>query len=108
MNKGLRDQINRYLPEKVEIIRQKAHERAEKDFKTFCECIEKGEFFAVEEDQICVTAHNGILIQKKIWNDTYVKEISELFSNEDLEVIQVSSGNWALCDETSVYLKILK
>lgn len=105
MNKGLREQIKRYMPEMVGKLRKDALEQAEKDFIICCEKIEKGDFSMVEEDQIRVFALNaGTSGTNNIWKKAYDEKLSELFRNEGLEILNISRD--FSCNCASVYLKI--
>ena len=87
MNKGLREQIAAYMPEKKNMLQKSAQKSAEEDFSSFCERINTGDFKMIKDDQIEVTALNGEMSKNTIWRDAYVKALSAMFSEENIEVI---------------------
>ena len=106
MNKGLRDQINGHMPAKINTLRESAQKRAEEDFNDFCERIKTGDFKVIKDDQIEVTAFNGEMSKNTIWRDAYLKTLSKLFSEENLEVLEIYSYSGAIAHCTAVCLKI--
>ena len=106
MNKGLRDQITAYMPEKINTLRESAQKRAEEDFNVFCERIKTGDFKMIKDDQIEVTALNGEMSKNIIWKDAYLKTLSEMFFEENLEVLDTYSYSGAISHCTAVCLKI--
>ena len=106
MNKGLRCQINRHMAPKINTLREKAHKCAAEDFDVFCEKIESGDFKVIKIDQIEVTSLNGEMSKNTIWKEAYLDTLSELFSEEDLEVLEAYSYSGAIAHCTVVRLKI--
>ena len=93
MNKGLRNQILRYMPEKIEEIKKEAEEKAKAAFVECCEKVKNGNFTPVTEDTIVVIdLYTGSSDENSVWKDFYNKKITELFSTEAIEVKKIDRG----------------
>ena len=90
MNKGLRSQILRYLPEKIDGLRKDAQKHAEGAFKECSEMLEEGKFTPITKDVITVSGlYTGGCDRNSLWKNFYDEKITALFSVENITVEKV-------------------
>ena len=89
MSKGLREQILDYMKKKVDQLKEDAQKCAENHFSICCDKIKEGNFEAVGKDRIKMLLLYAELEENDIWKDAYNKKLEELFSTENIRLIEV-------------------
>ena len=90
MNKGLRNQILGYMPEKLDVFRQDAQEQAEAMFEECSKKIGKGDFTPITEHTIVLSASNiGTCEKSCLWRDFFDEKIAALFESEGIKLVKV-------------------